>query len=82
MSRNRNSLIEVVTRLGRLLERPDLTDYERQRYQDEFEKLSGKCLTASDFSNQRELQIGVDSAHKASQQQIWRKAGLGFSYIN
>ncbi len=82
MSRNRNSLIEVVTRLGHLLERSDLTNYERQRYKDEFQKLSRKCLTASDFSNERELQIVFDSAYKAPQQKIWRKPGLGFSYIN
>ena len=82
MSNKRNTLIDIVTRLCRLLERPALTDYERQRYQAEFLKISRKCLTASDFSNERELQIGLDSAHKAPQQKIWRKSSLGLSYIN
>ncbi len=77
MSNKRNTLIDVVTRLCRLLERPDLTDYERQRYQDDFLKLSRKCLTASDFSNERELQIGLDSAHKAPQQKIRLKWSAG-----
>ena len=76
MSNKRKSLFDVVIRLGHLLERPDLTDYERQRYQADFLKLSRKCLTASDFSNERELQIALDSVHQAPQQKIRRKSGL------
>ena len=39
------SLVDVVTRLGGLLKRPDLTDYERQRYETDLFKLTTKCLT-------------------------------------
>ncbi len=77
MSHKRKSLFNVVIRLGHLLERPDLTDYERQRYHSDFVKLTRKCLTASDFSNERELQIALASGHKAPQQKIRRKWSAG-----
>ncbi len=71
------SLIEAIIRLGHLLERPDLTDRERQKYQDDFLQLTSKCLPASDFSNEQELQIALASVHKATQQKIHRKRSVG-----
>ncbi len=68
MSNKRKSLIDVVIRLGCLLKRPDLTDYERQKCQVQFLDLTGKFLTASDFSNEPELKIALDSVLKALQQ--------------
>ena len=62
------SLLEAILRLGHLLERPDLTDHERQKCQAQFLELTGKFLTASDFSNEQELKIALDSALKALQQ--------------
>ncbi len=70
MSNKRKSLIDVVIRLGCLLKRPDLTDYERQRYQVDFLKLTSKCLPASEFSNEQELQMALASVHKATKQKI------------
>ncbi len=68
MSNKRKSLVEVVIRLGHLLERPELTDYERQRYHSDFVYFTRNCLTASDFSNEQELQIALASVHKGLQQ--------------
>ena len=62
------SLLEAILRLGHLLERQDLTDYERQKCQAQFLELTGKFLTASDSSNDQELKIALDSALKALQQ--------------
>ena len=77
MSNKRKSLLDVVIRLGHLLERPDLTDYERQRYHSDFVKLTRQSLTASDFSNEQELQIALASVHKATKQKIHRKWLVG-----
>ena len=62
------SLLEAMLRLGHLLERQDLTDHERQKFQAQFLELTGKFLTASDSSNEQELKIALDSALKALQQ--------------
>ncbi len=62
------SLLEAILRLGHLLERPDLTDYERKKYQDDILQLTSKCLPASEFSKEQELKIALDSALKALQQ--------------
>jgi len=62
------SLLEAILRLGHLLERQDLTDYERQKCQAQFLELTGKFLTASDSSNEQELKIALDSVLKALQQ--------------
>jgi hypothetical protein len=72
MAQTSESLIDVVLRLGCLLERPDLTNYERQRYQADFLKLTQKCLTASDG---REWQIALNAVHRSPQAQICRKSG-------
>jgi len=71
------SLLEAIIRLGHLLERPDLTDHERQKFQAQFLELTGKFLTASDSSNEQELKIALDSVHKATQQKIHRKRSVG-----
>lgn len=75
MPQKSESLIDVVQRLGSLLERPDLTDYELQRYQADFLKLTQKCLTASEFTDERELRIALDVVHKSPQAKICRKPG-------
>ena len=62
------SLLEAILRIGHLLERQDLTDYERQKCQAQSIELTGKFLTASDSSNDQELKIALDSALKALQQ--------------
>ena len=59
------SLVDVVTRLGGLLQRPDLTDYERQRYQIDLFKLTTKCLTTSGFTREQDLQILLDMVHES-----------------
>ena len=59
------SLVDVVTRLGGLLKRPDLTDYERQRYETDLLKLTTKCLTTSGFTREQDLQILMDMVHKS-----------------
>ena len=59
------SLVDVVTRLGGLLKRPDLTDYERQRYETDLLKLTTKCLTTSGFTREQDLQILLDMVHKS-----------------
>ena len=64
------SLVDVVTRLGGLLKRPDLTDYERQRYQTDLLKLTTKCLTTSGFTRGPDLQILLDMVHKSPKAEI------------
>ncbi len=59
------SLVDVVTRLGGLLKRPDLTDYERQRYETDLLKLTTKCLTTSGFTREQDLQILLDMVHRS-----------------
>ena len=62
--------MDVVTRLGGLLKRPDLTDYERQRYETDLLKLTTKCLTTSGFTREQDLQILLDMVHKSSKAEI------------
>ena len=64
------SLVDVVTRLGGLLKRPDLTDYERQRYQIDLLKLTTKCLTTSGFTREQDLQILLDMVHNSPRAEI------------
>ena len=64
------SLVDVVTRLGGLLKRPDLTDYERQRYQTDLLKLTTKCLTASGFTREKDLQILLDMVYDSPRAEI------------
>ena len=64
------SLVDVVTRLGGLLKRPDLTEYERQRYQTDLLKLTTKCLTTSGFTREQDLQILLDMVHKSPRAEI------------
>ncbi len=64
------SLVDVVTRLGGLLKRPDLTDYERQRYQTDLLKLTTKCLITSGFTREQDLQILLDMVHKSPKAEI------------
>jgi len=64
------SLVDVVTRLGGLLKRPDLTDYERQRYETDFLKLTTKCLTTSGFTREQDLQILLDIVHQPPKSEI------------
>ena len=59
------SLVDVVTRLGGLLKRPDLTDYERQRYETDLLKLTTKCLTTSGFTREQDLQTLLDMVHRS-----------------
>ncbi len=70
MAQKSDSLINVVLSLGYLLQRSDLTDYERQRYQADFLKLTQKCLTASGFTDERELQIALNGVHKSPEAMI------------
>ena len=60
MAHKSESLIDVVVKLGGLLQRPDLTDDERQRYFADFVKLTRKCLMASEFIEQQKLQVALD----------------------
>ena len=69
------SLLEAILRIGHLLERQDLTDYERQKCQAQFLELTGKFLTASDSSNEQELKIALDSVLKALQQRSQNSSG-------
>ena len=64
------SLVDVVTRLGGLLKRPDLTDYERQKYEPELLKLTTKCLTTSGFTREQDLQILLDMVHRSPRVEI------------
>ena len=65
-----DSLVDVVTRLGGLLQRPDLTDYERQRYATDLLKLTTKCLTTSGFTGEQNLQILLDMVHQSPKAEI------------
>ncbi len=65
-----DSLVDVVTRLGGLLKRPDLTDYERQRYETDLLKLTTKCLNTSEFTREQDLQILLDMVHKSPKAEI------------
>ena len=64
------SLVDVVTRLGGLLKRPDLTEYERQRYETDLLKLTTKCLTTSGFTREQDLQILLDRVHQSPKTEI------------
>ncbi len=64
------SLVDVVTRLGGLLKRPDLTDYERHRYETDLLKLTTKCLTTSGFTRGQDLQILLDMVHQSPRAEI------------
>ncbi len=64
------SLVDVVSRLGGLLKRPDLTDYERHRYETDLLKLTTKCLTESGFTREQDLQILLDMVHKSPKTEI------------
>lgn len=48
------SLVGAAIRLGWLLQRPDLTEYEREKYNVDFIRLIRKCLS------DRRLPIGLD----------------------
>ena len=65
-----DSLVDVVTRLGGLLKRPDLTDYERHGYQTDLLKLTTKCLTISGFTREQDLQILLDMVHQSPRAEI------------
>jgi len=65
-----DSLVDVVTRLGGLLQRPDLTDYERQRYATDLLKLTTKCLTTSGFTGEQNLQNLLDMVHQSPKAEI------------
>ncbi len=64
------SLVDVVTRLGGLLKRPDLTDYERHRYQTDLLKLTTKCLTMSGLPREQDVQILMDMVHQSPRSEI------------
>jgi hypothetical protein len=64
------SLVDVVTRLGGLLKRPDLTDYERGRYETDLLKLTTRCLTTSGFTRERDSQILLDMVHQSPKAEI------------
>ncbi len=64
------SLVDVVTRLGGLLKRPDLTEYERERYETDLLKLTTKCLTTSGFTREQDLQILLDMVHQSPKAEI------------
>ncbi len=52
-------LIDVATRLGWLLQRPDLTTYERERYQTDLFKLVGTCLQLPSLEQEQKWQIAL-----------------------
>ncbi len=64
------SLVDVVTRLGGLLKRPDLTDYERLRYETDLLKLTTQCLTTSGFTREQDLQTPLDMVHQSPKSEI------------
>ncbi len=64
------SLVNVVTRLGGLLKRPDLTDYERQRYETDLLKLTTRCLTMSGLTREQNVQILLDMVHQSPRAEI------------
>ncbi len=72
MAHESESLIDVVVKLGGLLQRPDLTDDERQRYFADFVKLTKKCLMASEFIEQQKLQAALDLVSEVPQAEIFR----------
>ena len=74
MAHKSESLIDVVVKLGGLLQRPDLTDDERQRYFADFVKLTKKCLMASEFIEQQKLQAALDLVSEVPQAEIFRES--------
>ena len=72
MAHKSESLIDVVVKLGGLLQRPDLTDDERQRYLADFVKLTRKCLMASEFIEKQKSQVAVDLVSEVPQAEIFR----------
>ena len=66
MAHSIESLFDVVVKLGGLLQRPDLTEDERQRYLTDFVKLTQKCLMASELFEQQKLQAALDLVSEAS----------------
>ncbi len=64
------SLVDVVSRLGGLLKRSDLTDYERQRYETDLLKLTTKCLTTPGITREQDLQIVLNMVHKSPKSEI------------
>ena len=74
MAHKSESLIDVVVKLGGLLQRPDLTDDERQRYLADFVKLTKKCLMASEFIEQQKLQVALDLFSEVPQAEFFRES--------
>ena len=74
MAHKSESLIDVVVKLGGLLQRPDLTEDERQRYLNDFVKLTKKCLMASEFFEQQKLQAALDQISESSQDELSRES--------
>ena len=74
MAHQSESLINVVVKLGGLLQRPDLTNDERQRYLADFVKLIRKCLMASEFIEQQRLQVALDLVREVPQAEIFRES--------
>jgi hypothetical protein len=74
MAHKSESLIDVVVKLGGLLQRPDLTEDERQRYLNDFVKLTKKCLMVSEFFEQRKLQAALDQISESSQIELSRES--------
>ncbi len=72
MAHKSESLINVVVKLGGLLQRPDLTDDERQRYLADFVKLTKKCLMTSELIEQQKLQVALDLVSEVPQAEIFR----------
>ncbi len=79
MALKSESLIDVVVKLGGLLQRPDLTEDERQRYLTDFVKLTQKCLMASEFFEQQKLQAALDLVSEASQVELFRESVAGLN---
>ncbi len=79
MAHKSESLIDVVVKLGGLLQRPDLTEDERQRYLNDFVKLTKKCLKASEFFEQQKLQVALDLISETSQVELSREAVYGLN---
>ena len=73
MSLKSESLADVVVKLGGLLQRPDLTDAERERYLADLVKLTRKCLMASDHTEEERLQAALDLASEFAQVEIFGK---------
>ena len=79
MAHKIESLFDVVVKLGGLLQRPDLTEDERQRYLTDFVKLTQKCLMASEFFEQQKLQAALDLVSEASQVELFRESVAGLN---